>query len=98
MPSAKWIKPSRLHEIDDLISAAVYEQRTRRMAEPPVDPPVFLVDMPVAMELRAVFIQQNVEGFETPVRQVFHVAVAAAWRMRKKDIEYRIDHECVSVP
>ena len=78
MPSAKWIKPSRLPEIDDMMTAAVYEQRTRWVHDGPFDAAILPVNMPVAMKLRAVFIEKIIETFETAVRKVFHVAVASA--------------------
>ena len=56
MQSAKWIKPSRHLEIDDLMTAAVYEQRTGWMHDLSFDHAVLMMDMPVAMQLRAVFI------------------------------------------
>ena len=45
------------------------------------------MNMPVAMKLRAVFIQQIVEAFESAVRQVLHVAVAAARRVGQQYVE-----------
>ena len=56
MQSAKWIKPLKRLEIDDLMTAAVYEQRARRMLHASFEISILLMDMPVAMKLRAVFI------------------------------------------
>ena len=87
MPSAKWIKPSRLPEIDDMMTAAVYEQRTRWVHDGPFDAAILPVNMPVAMKLRAVFIEQLIEAFESLMRQIFHITVTATWCVSEKDIK-----------